>query len=345
MRTFGKPWSVMVLCALAVLGAGELATRFIAPALPQPSLWYDDFTRLKVAQMEQLADSGGSEVVFAGTSTTGYAVDPVIFSAHDDRHRSAYNASLHGAYPEIMRLWLLEQVVPRLEPGLVVIGLNSFDLFGTGLEDEHLAAYRRAPMLRRDLIGALERALGRLSYLFRYRRALRDPGVLARALRDRLAGRRRDPALAAATFGVPASPDDLGPRGEDALALSDGYEIPERIYRGAQERWGGSFEPARDQFTALRSLVPELRARGIEVIFFELPTTPDYDLLQPHGVADTARFRAALAGLAAELGVELLRPPERLRAPELFFDPHHMNPAGRAAFSAWLAEHLPAPAY
>jgi hypothetical protein len=320
---------------LTLLGA-ELAVRVIEPALPEPRLYADDTTHLKILQMDR---QGCADVVVAGDSMGRDAFDPVRFTAADPTHRRAYNASLDAASPELLRPWLLDEVVPRLDPSLVVITLASLDLDANGAAARGaLAAYEQADMTGTGPVHAVARRLVTTSALFRSRRELRDPLVLATAVGRRWAGTGAD-RLSADELAEVVGP---GGEGRSRRALTYRHDPTTRSFTGQQLLGHWALDAA--QVHALDELLAALAGRGVAVALVVLPVTADYVALHPRGAADAAAFRSAVHAAAGTAGAPLVdlldERPAGLPDDGAFADTHHLNITGQEWFSATLPARL-----
>ncbi|MGH2810662.1 MAG: hypothetical protein ACRDIA_07250, partial [Actinomycetota bacterium] len=174
---------IALAAAVAVLLMAEAAVRGLADVLPEPVTWFSHETQAKLEQLRAFEIAGKKAFyLFAGTSMMGTAADPRKFHAPDSRRLGAYNASLPAGIPEMQEQWLLEEVVPRLKPCVVGIGLSTFDL-NAGTSRKVAEEYRNAPAVRKGIIAALGRAATRFSFLFRYRIALGNQSHLLRVLK------------------------------------------------------------------------------------------------------------------------------------------------------------------
>jgi hypothetical protein len=336
LRTLG----VALLVVVALLVGAEAATRALSPHLPEPSLWADDSTATKVAQMDALADSQGCvDVVFAGNSMTRDGIDPAVFTASDPDGRTGYNAALDAATPELLQRWVPDEVVPRLEPDTVVIGLTSFDFNeGAAITASALDAYDSAPMTRDDLMGTLEQPLLEQSAIFRHRVELRDPQTVWESIGRWRRGEETehpDPA------GIP---DLLGPAGQGLSRADLVYSGSAVAQQFVLDQLLNDYEPSDDQAAALAALVRDLRGEGTQVVLLLLPVTDDYVGLHPDGAADYEAFREEVLDLGDDQEVPVVDAHDWAQGDQEFADTHHLNAAGAARFSQELPAMLPEPA-
>src|SRR5690606_22650862 len=111
-----------------------------------------------------------TDVAFVGTSQTAEGVDPVRFADRASGHPATYNAAVLAGYPAVSARFVPEEVLPRLDPDVVVFGLSPFDL--TAGEE---APYDEAKATSPSWLAGLDRRLSAVSALVRYRTVLRDP--------------------------------------------------------------------------------------------------------------------------------------------------------------------------
>ena len=333
MSTRWRRIPTVAAAALVVVLLAEGASRLLAPYLTEPERYGDDATAVKVAQMEARGD-GCTDLVLAGNSMGRDAFDPAAFTAADPNHRSAYNASLDAASPELLERWVVEEAVDRLRPTTVVLTLASLDVNASGPATRAaLEAYDGAEQTRADLIGRLGVTAGSVSDLVAYRTELRDPAEVQAAL-DRWRS------------GAPAERPSAD--GIDKVLGADGEGLSRRAlrYRGdagaklfTREQLLKGWTLDADQVAASRELIEELEAQGIAVVLVVLPVTDDYIAQHPNGVADFDAFLGAAGGIARDTGVPLIDLHDSAPV-ERFADTHHLNGDGAAWFSAELAAQL-----
>ena len=145
----GLRWLSIVV---AIFVVAELCARLVAAAVPDEIRWYDAAMQLRVEMIDELVDDAAPgaarvDVVFAGPSSAWQALVPSAFSAADPERRSAFNAGLDGGVPSVTAPWLLDHVVDRVEPDLVVWGLTPLDI-ATGFGDAPRAAFDDAVALQ-----------------------------------------------------------------------------------------------------------------------------------------------------------------------------------------------------
>jgi hypothetical protein len=323
---------VFVLAAIACLLATEGIARALAPAMPEPEIWPDDATTLKVAQIDAL---GCADVVFVGNSVARDGLDPRTFTEADRFHRSAYNAALDAAAPLQQAEWLLGEVLPHLAPSVVVWSLTSPDLNDAApAGGAALESYGSSIGGRDDLLGRLQRPLVDHVALARYRTTLGDPGALATAVADRLAGDRA-PRISAE--GLPGLIGDGG----EGLSRRDLRYVPDDPVVGSFVRAQllEDFAVGGTQQDAAASLIADLGAAGIEVVLVVPPVTDEFVALHPDGQVSWDRYRDAVTDIAEQTGVPVIDLADGAADP-LFADTHHLNADGAAWMSQQVAAEL-----
>jgi len=318
--------------AAVAMVVAELAVHVLAPYLPEPLLYTDETTQVKVAQMEEIADDEGCvDVAFAGSSMMRDAVDPEVFTGADPDGRTGYNAALDAATPVLLEEWIPEEVVPRLDAQTVVVGITSFDLNdNVRVGGDALDSYGDATLLRDDLMGRMQRPFVRHVDLFRYRNELRNPQVLWDSL-GRLRRGDREPRLG------PAGIEGLiGPRGEGLSRRDLTWTGSPALLRFVQAELLNDYETGGAQTRAARDLLTELVEDDRSVVLVALPVTADYVAQHPGGRADFDRFLTAAGDLAQESGAGFVDLHDWTTDETLFADTHHLNADGAEALSGEL---------
>lgn len=321
MRRIG----LLLGAVVVVVVLAEVTARALAPYLPEPVLWTDDTTQVKVAQMEA---RDCVDLVFAGNSMTRDGLDPVLFGAADRVGRTGYNAALDAATPALLERWVLEEVDPRLRPDGVVLGLSSFDLNdGARIGRSALTAYDGAPLTRADRVGRLQAPLIRTFDLFGYRSSLRDPQEVWNALGRWRSGDREPRLSAAGIDGV------LGPEGQGLSRQDLRYEPSPLTERFAQSELLNDFHLGGAQAEAATGLLEGLADRGVDTAVVVLPVTEDYVALHPGGEAQYEEFLALAQRIAGEAGAEFIDLHDRAPDDSWFADTHHVNETGAGELS------------
>jgi hypothetical protein len=315
----------LVVTVLCVLLVGELTVRALESRLPPAPLWDTDEYPQKIEHMDELARGGGAGVLLLGSSVMDVSVDPSGLTALDGR--PAYNAGLIGATPFIVDVWARNVVAPTLQPSTVVIGISSRDvnLNGVGLETSD-PRFLNAPAVR-DLLGT-QSVVDEIEWQFLQRSAL---------VRYRLLLRR--PLEAILGYDAPdRNTTELTPGGLETHLLATQYRSDEVVQAFFRREPLAGFTLSTKQLDALGRLAVWFREQGARVVLLDVPVTADYIDLHPAGAADYESYGQALAGLAGQAGVELLRPG--IWDPSLFSDPLHLNGAGVERLTAELDAYL-----
>ena len=309
--------ALALVVALVVAIGAEGAARVWEDDLPEAVRWYDAASQRKIEQMERIESA---DVVFAGTSMAWQGLDPATFMAIDTAGRSAYNAGLAGGIPGVMEPWLVDEVVPRLEPQMVIWGLSTLDL-APAYGDENIAAYRDAPAVADGLMAELDRRAGSVSALVRGRESLRNP--------EAWWGDGADDPLFAAADSL------LGPLGE----RREFDVVPDRQRAQLAATRLTDWQPSHDDLATIRRTVRELTDQGVAVILTPMPTPPRFVALHPEGDRDFVAFHDALQDLAADLEVPLLDVAVGYDDDD-FVDYTHLDEAGAQRFTRQLTAAL-----
>jgi hypothetical protein len=309
------------LIAIVIVLLAEAAVRLAAPVLPRPLDWSDGTAQAKVDEMNSLKRHGGADVVFAGTSQMMLGVDPVQFQQNDPQHRSDFNAALGAGTPQLMERWLLDQVVPRLHPKVVVWGLSTLD-FSQEKRNPALVAYNQARATRPGWLGALDRFGERHSRLLYYRPVLRVPGD------DRLAV---EAALGASNAATPL----LGPAGQWLR-----YNAPSQLAVEAQRGTATSSNFGAVPIAAIERTVRRLVSEGVQVVLVDVPI-PDASLSTAGANANHLAALARVRDLGVQLHIPVLDLSSGFHGRGLFIDLLHLSMVGRARLTTRLAASLP----
>ena len=325
-----KRIAVVVAALLVVVVLAEVGARAFSPYLPEPSLWTDDTTTVKVAQLDA---RDCVDLVFAGNSMTRDGLDPVVFGEGDPEARSTYNAALDAATPALLERWVLDEVDPRVDPDGVVLGLSSFDLNdNAAIGQSALDAYDAAPLSRDDIFGRLQAPFIEHLDLFRYRNQLRDPEVVWHGLGAWRDG-DREPRL-----GPEGLDGLLGPEGQGLSRRELTYEAGPLTERFAQNELLNDFHLGGEQTDAAEDLLAGLADRDVDTAVVVLPVTQDYVDLHPGGAAQYDEFLALAERIAADNGAEFIDLHDLAPDDSWFADTHHLNATGATE----LSEALPA---
>jgi hypothetical protein len=259
-------------------------------------------------------------VVFAGSSMIRQGFDHQLFTSRTGV--PSINAALPASTNFLLEPWLIDVVVPRLHPRVVVIGVSSRDFNDNGkgpdlARDTFLNSPGYRTITGDDWMTRADRALSTVSALFRWRRSLREPSNVASAIRTR-------PLKIVEPECPKADPDD------DRYTISKTVQdYPRSVLYDYSV--GGA------QTRALRSTIYSLHSRGIDVALLLVPATPDYDPLHPHGEADVRAYRAVLNDVVEDTGVTVIDATP-IDDERYFRDAIHVNCPGRALLTRSIAD-------
>ena len=311
------------LIAATLVLAAEATVRASAPSLPRPQFWPNTEQQTKADQMTALSRRGGARIVFVGSSLVDIAINPWEFGDGGGGRRPAYDGALGGESLWTLDVWTRGEVVPKLRPEVVVLGVSGRELNG---RDPTLATRRQALRSRAfRRVSGNETTLDRLesraeswSRLFRYRKVLRQPLTVAgRATRDSSFRVDRWGRLHAAVFQRPYL------RGRQTA-----------FQPSALRRWG----LGPHWVAALRRTAGRLRAKGIDVVIVNMPLTEDWVGLLGRGRVDYERTTRAAAQVSSETGARFV--DAGLWEREFFADAGHLNDRGAERFTRWMLDEL-----
>jgi hypothetical protein len=279
-------------------------------------------------------------VVFVGASMLDAAADPAAIAQVAGRG-SSYNASLQGASLEMLAIWASDEVIGRLHPSTVVLGLSAIEYTPHDPQRikataDFLASHPVRHLLGREsTVEALDTRVSSLSYLVRYRSVLRHPTQWSEGRDHRTGSVLDDPIL---------SPD-----GHD-LTFSSSYQYPEilgKVFSISQFRAGFragpilNFDVAYSKIQLVLAMIQHWQAVGIKVVVVNMPVTADFVSFLPHGRADYDKATAATAILAGETRATFV--DGGIWATTYFADPIHLNGQGTQRFTHLIAPALARP--
>jgi hypothetical protein len=309
---------LLLLSGAAVVAGAEATARALSPRLPAVRLWHDPVAQLKVEQMERRRRRGATGgVVFAGSSQVLEGVRPSV--AAPGLGLRAYNAALHRGFLPLTERWLLEEVLPRLAPRLVVLGIGVLDLTDNGVGQYEVVDRFEAAIARRsDRAAVLRHRLLRESALLRH--GLATTGSAKVVLADLR----------------------IGPEGEGLeFAAATEYRLSEKKRAYIEDELLADYRTGPRCLSALERIVAGVLATGSRLVLVQLPHTEELLPMLPGGPERVATARSELAALAERCGVRLVDDLVSMSAEQrLFADCIHLNGAGMAAASARLAEAL-----
>ncbi|MDH3704512.1 MAG: hypothetical protein OES57_00485 [Acidimicrobiia bacterium] len=311
------------LTALGVFVLGlvllEMTARVVvASADPADVVWYDASTQLRVEMLDELESV---DVVFAGTSSAWQGLVPDLFVAHGAAE-SAFNAGLAGGVPAVTSPWLLDEVVPRTDPDVVVWGLTSLD-FSAAYGHTNEEAYDEAFETRHGWLADLDRALSEVSELVRSRRLLRNPSMLWGQAQDDIRAELSEAASITGAHG-------------ERLDFTEDVSPERAAIMQARVR---DYEVDQHDVDLVGETVRALQAQGRTVVFVEIPFPERFVRLHPNGAADIDEAADTIDAIAAEHGITVVRSTETFTDDD-FVDFSHLSAEAAARFSADIARQL-----
>lgn len=333
----GIPFLAVIAIVLSMVMLAEIGVRLMGDHVPPVELGDAEEIVVKVEQMDARRAAGQpTDVVFVGASTMDAGVDPAAFDAASTRTASAYNASIQGLPLKFMPGWIDDHVIPRLQPGVVVVGVQPTQLavpsadFGRSVEIFDAAYQRSLARVDPDSASSVQAYLEDRSALVGARGQLRRPSILARALFD---------TAIAADPPVPEFPEvdwtaNVGPTGQN---LRFGVAPPEPAPDPAMTEVLNSALDGGYRLAEVEAIIATLQDDDVDLVIVVPPL--DTVTFAASGL-DLAPYRdaiAALVELAADHDVPVLNYFERGYAPTEYHDKLHLATAGAARFSADLA--------
>ena len=318
-------WRAIALGAVLVLGC-EFAARAVEPYAGVP---FGVGVIAKQSRLDRfVADRQCRDVVFYGSSQVAWGLRPDVVER--ETGLTAYNAGLLAAGPVAIRPWLMERVVPALDPATVVISVEE-TLFYPG------AVASSDPVLLE--LETLNTSLKRASFWSVPQRAaewFRSHSALIRlrpqlqhadtAWRIVVRSRARSRGLATEQlFG------DDGWVDAERLTLDD-IKVEGRPGVGFPR--GGARASNAPGFAALEQAVTALRAQGRRVVLVAMPL---------NSTARTPIFRSYLPMIrevARSLDVPFVNLFALSGRDELFFNEDHLNARGAEAATTELVAQL-----
>lgn len=319
-RVVGVP----LVVAVVILVLAEGAVRIGHSHLPAPSAWPSPELQKKYDQIvARQAHHTSTDVVLVGDSMMDAAGDPAALAASTGL--SIYNASIAGETLPTIADWTTEVVVPRLHPKLVVVGFSSNELDpsillpASGFPAYNASRAVRAAEGTGDWVDDADAFLRQWSYLYRYRSVLRHP------LDNSDAG-VFNPTLT-------TSGEDLAFLHQQYRGLAGGPKSIAVMADVIDTLKGFTVGPAN--VAILANLLSTLHRKAIAVLLIAMPVTADLVSFHPHGAADYDKALSAFAAVAKSTGASYVVSGVWSNAE--FADPVHVNAAGTALFSRYLA--------
>lgn len=310
------------LITVALLGVAEVTLHLFGERLGEPRFWYAPDAQHLVDDMERLEDAGfGSDVVFTGSSMVQFGIRSSMVEDRLGSVEAAHNAGTPKGYTTVTRRWLLEEVVPRLQPSRVVWGLSSLD-FNGGRPTPAIIEYEAARAGALGFFGWIDRGLWSVSMVARYRDILREPGFLFDLLDDQSTSR---PEL---------DLDDL----MDPLDWPAVAQTP-KTFADLRSSLLADFHIGAGHAADFQATIEALLADGIEVVVALLPVSAAYVEAHPDGAAGYALFTEWLREQVGSLGIPMFD-YSRAIPEEEFLDYNHVGPDGAALLTEMMASDL-----
>jgi len=313
----------VLVVALAVLCLSEVAVRARADSLIEPQLWSAPEQTYKSDQISALAEKGGASLVAVGSSTVDAAFDAHKLTPSISG-RPSYNAATGGGSLPIIAGWSEFEVIPRLKPDTVIVGIVSREMNPNDPKQQGFTRDFLASRAFRHLNGTenamqvVEQRVEDASALFRYRTILRQPRYIQNFLGFGDAPRNGSYASVVNSAGQYTSFLPHGFHNTPAI---------EKQFRSAGlYRW----ELGQTERGTLSHLLRYLRANVKNVLLVSMPITPVYVSWSPNGQADIDVFNAEMRRQADANGAKFL--DTGVWPTDLFADPGHVNRAGSERF-------------
>lgn len=327
----GRRWRwvgvLPIAVALVVLLLAEVVVRVGRSQLTEPTAWPTPELQNKFGQIGARAAAGRRpDVVLVGDSMMDAGGDPAALGRAVPGV-SVYNAAIAGETLPVVADWTTRIVMPRLRPKVVVVGFSSNELNPRALDPETgVRAYRSSRAVRAaegtgSVVDRADALLRERSMLYRYRSSLRRPFTQGDV----------DPNV----FDPELTPD-----GQDLAFAGLGYlqkggpAQAQAVMKGVIAALQG-FVVGLENVTILQEMIREVRRQGARVLLVAMPVTGDLIRAHPRGEADYQAAMAAFAGAADRSGATFVQPGVWPKA--LFADPVHVNAAGAARLTTYLA--------
>lgn len=312
-----------LLVGTIALGAVETTVRVLGSRLGEPLPyglsppleWLEPEYQRLVVEMEKLeADRTRTDLVVVGTSMVMF--DIVVTDLEDGLPsvRAAGNLGAPDATAAIVRRWLIEEVVPRTNPTRVIWGVSSLDFNSARLR---LDAYEATRPATPGAFGALDRALGRVLAVSRYRELLRRPGPVLDVFRS------NEPRQSAER------------RPLDSIPIPDTSRSPELL--GQLTDFLAEFSISGPEEAAISETKADLDELGIELVLLLMPVPTEYIAAHPGGSAQFEEWRRWVISEGRSHGVPVFDHSRSL-PDSAFPDYTHLGSAGAARLTELIIE-------
>jgi hypothetical protein len=316
---------------LGVLLALELGLHAASSHLSDPVDYVNAKTQTFVHDMDVLKAAGiRSDLTFVGDSLVERDIDAAKFEGNLPNVRWAHDVGIGGFQITTTRPWLLDQVIPRIAPRRVVIGISSSD-FNAGRDPatKTLPKYEAARATKPGLDGGANRVLENLA-LSKYRTELRDPYQLYQAAQGKATHLKTSGTLESRAkwkLGYPkATPAQLARGRRTSLNLIRTQELR-------------NFSVGADEMRAYTDMLQSLRSKGIAAAVVIMPVSSQYIAAHPRGTADFAAWQQAVTAAAAAEHVPVLDMSHSMNDAD-FRDYEHLEVAPAEQFTSLLLDRL-----
>jgi hypothetical protein len=270
-----------------------------------------------------------ADVVFAGHSMVHSGIQPTtVLKAAGRPDLRGYNAGLHRGFYGVTGPFVVDAVIPELQPALVVLGVSIFDLNDNGeLLRDTGERYVRALLGRQDVVGQAARVAARHSALFRNKGVLRRPRRLARAVGASVRGTE------VVDDDVRDSRNNVGDDGEWLGYSARRFHTTENMRRHLVDGCMGGYDVGGREVANVQTWIRRIQARGPKVALALMRTSDKFwDEIDdgPNRRSESARV---IRELASNAGVPLLEPEAPLVDDEHYADIAHLNVFGMQLFS------------
>ena len=318
----------LLLGIVIVFVAAELIVRQIAPDLPWQLRLHTSSAQVKFDQIQEIRDEGETrDVVFGGSSIADNGFNPGQFS--DLTGESSFNAAVEGAGILVNGPWMVDVVIPELDPKVLVIGINTLD-FNAGISYGWVVrSYRRAWYTKEGTLADIERSLGEHSELVWERPLLRNVN--------------RYDEIWKGVFGDHLTIDEVelqarnyGPDGDKRLVFQTGGLPDEEI----KTRYFADFDFDIGMFEDWQPLIDDAEQRGIDLVIVNMPVQQGFKDLHPGGEATYDDEVAQMKAGFEQRGADWIDASAWVSDPAEFTDLHHLNTQGAQKLTDQLAKTL-----
>jgi hypothetical protein len=319
----GGPAARFAAGALVLVLVAELAARLIAPALPPGE--YDDLTNDHLARLE--AREEPPDTMLVGASEIGAGVDPGRLEQAATSVGNVHTFWLAGVAMRTIADLAIEVVLPQHPPERIVIGVTSREFNDENPEADQFHQELtgtfgyRSDLGSGSLLERVEREVGRVSALVRYRYRLSAP---ADALRSYDSSYLNAQGMLLDRLHL------------ETLTLNEAHLDQERAALA-------DYQLSQIDLAQLRSLIGWAQDRDVEVAVIQMPVHERHYLaLQPGLDEADARYQHEVEALVADAGAEYLDPRRDLDwdDPDLWGDVNHLNRRGSERLTDWLGAEL-----